>query len=210
MLDSGVDYIDIFKVCEIIKKQHKLETLERTEEILDSILSKGIRFKDRVIKVIPLEYDNLFSKRKSKRYFFSCPICNHKAYKILSKYNAVGCVACIKINTNVKIRTDQERILKIHSYIYELLSNKSEISSKRKKQLIDFIITHYDNLGDKYKKIYNTFVLQELKIWCREQLGNKYAHNDDYKKAIKDILTFLNDVHKIFIKTKMVKRSRFI
>lgn len=200
MMSNYIEYIDINSIVREIKSNHALETVERTKEIVFDNLINGVTFRGKTIGITYRDYQNKFSNNIGRWYYFKCPVCEKNSRKMyVSDTQRVGCRKCCKIKSKTKINTQADRIFRIQNYLSELYLGK-KITAKRKKQLINFIINHYNSLDPKYRFAYNTFVFKEIQNWCLDNLHND-EKNKDYKEAVKDMLSILRDSRKILVKS---------
>ena len=205
MQSFEAESLDMDKLCTAIKKQHRLDPKEVTNQIIEDTLCKGVIFKERLLATTFSEFDNPFTDGKSRWYYFICPECKKKAKKIYFIPNKVGCRTCLKLRDKLKVQTDSDRILRIQTYLSEIFNGKNSISPKRKKLLVSHIINHYNDLGDRYKLGHNALIFKELEKWCYNIAGNK-DYSPEYRKAISDIRTILETAKQIMLKTKVMSR----
>lgn len=208
MSGTVFDTIDIHQLERTIKEKNKLLSKEDIENLVYSTFSNGVQFKNCFLTILAKEYDNKFTHTKGFHYFFRCPKCDSKVRKILSMPSTglVACRGCCKIKTKMKINSQVDRILKIQTYMTQLVSCEN-LTHKKKRQLSKFIVDHYNKLDDRYKFAYNTFIFKELQNWCADKLVDK-SKSKDYKEAARDMLDILKDSKNILIKTGLAKPSK--
>lgn len=207
MIGFVADEIDINGVCSAIKKQYPRATVEQTREILENTLRKGIVFKERNINIVFTEFDDPLFERRSRWYFFQCPLCDERVKKIFYSNNNVGCRHCLNIKNKRVVRTDSDRVLKIQEYLNELFTKGGSLSAKRKRIVVENISTHYKNLGEKYKIGHNAIIFKELQNWCFNTSRDKTL-DPEYRRALKDMLCIFRTAREILIKSKMVPRKK--
>lgn len=196
-----LEWINIFDLLADLKVNYKFLTKEDAKVQLDETLSKGVLFKGSLLEVVSLEYLNPLSKKMGTWYYFKCPKCLKNARKIyVTEGERVACRKCSKIKNKRKISTQADRVFRIQEYACEVLQGK--VSPKRKKSLIDNIVSHYDKLDSSYKLAYNNFVFRSLQDWCLENLRDDSLEKP-YRDAMKDVLQKLRDSKKILVKSGM-------
>jgi hypothetical protein len=201
-VSNYLDYIEINELIRSEKEKHKFETVEKTNEIVHETVLKGFVFKDHLIKTTYTDFHNKLANKMCKWHFFLCPKCDKRARKIYADhYNQIGCRTCLKIKERFRTVSKSDRILKIQHYLSELFGNPN-LSPKKRKKYINYVVTHFGNLDIKYKTAYNTFVFSGLQNWCLDALHDK-NHSDDYRKAVKDVLRKLKDAKKILVQSKL-------
>jgi len=204
-----INYIDIHDVWRDEKNKHSFETLEETKRLVHDSLLNGIFFKDRKIEVTFVEFDNPLANKKGIWYYFICPQCEKKVKKLyVPERNKVACRKCSKIGNKLHINTDADRIFKIQGYLLEVMGNK-KLSLRRKKQLINYIVSHYNRLDNRYKLAYNTFAFRGLQEWCLDNLNDK-DKGKEYKEAMRDVLKILREIKKILIESGLSNKNLII
>ena len=204
-----IESIDINHIIRSIKKKYPSESKDRIREIVSTSVLAGVSFRNQIISTSRSAYQNKITSTEEHRFYFICPKCDspvRKIYAIISK--EIGCRACTRLKAKTSVNTQADRVMKIQKYIHELYNGHS-LSYKKKTQLTNFIINHYNSLDDKYKFAYNTFVFKELQNWCLDTLVSK-SISPDYKKAIKDVLTILKSSKQILVKTGLAKTNKKI
>jgi len=199
--------VDIFALIRSIKRKHKFETPVRMLEILQDTFEGGVSFRGVILDTTYTSFFNKFSNREGCHFYFKCPLCSARALKIYSVSSVpAGCRKCCKIKSRKNGNSQAERVMKLQGYLGELISGK-RLSFKKKKQLMGFVIEHYNKLDDKYKYAYNTFVFKEIQNWCLDRIVDE-GKSSEYKKAVKDMLSILRDSKKILTNTKLVSVSK--
>jgi len=194
---SFLEYLDINELRKDLKKNYKFDSVLETEEKLKDSLSKGVLFKNRLIKTLIRDYYNHLAGRTCSWYFFICPDCQKPCRKLyVTGNNKVACRRCSKIKEKLKVRTQTDRIMRIQMYFSELLNKR--ITAKKRRLLIRNITNHYQQLDSKYKMIYNTVAFKELQKWCLSTVSDS-DKSKEYKKAVNDMLKKLRDVRKILV-----------
>ena len=183
-----------------LKKRYRLVTKEESLDAIDSILSKGVLFRNRLIRTAYTEnYSDLMCETV-RRHYLVCPICEKKVTKVYISQDQrrVGCRKCLKIKSVVAANTSYGHALKIQSLIFELVNNP-DIRRKNRNKVIKSIVTHYKNLDDFYKISYNFFVFKELQKWCLRMSSSSADKSEDYKKAMYDVLSVLKSIKPLVV-----------
>lgn len=202
MINNYIDYIDINEIRRGQKEKYKTETSEKTEEIIFNKLSKGVLYRGKLIEVVYKKFFNPLSNRENCWYYFICPECGKRAIKLyLAGNNKIGCRKCSKIKNKSLARSQNERIFKISSHIADIFNRNKVISKKKRKQLLNDILNHYNNLDERYKLAYNSMMFKELQNWCLDTINKDDSKSKEYKKALKDILKILGDVRKVLVQS---------
>jgi hypothetical protein len=199
-MNQLIEFIDITEITRDIKKQNKFVTQEEMPDLLDSKLLNGVIFKDTLLDIIKLPFNNPFLGKEAYWYYFKCPECGKKSRKIFFiNKSKIACRKCCKIKNKLKVNTQSDRVLKIQQYLSELF-NSENLTNRKKNKLVEYIVTHYNRLDDKYRFAYNTYIFTEIQNWCLDSLENKNNSND-YKKAVNDMLSILQHTRKILVKS---------
>jgi len=207
MSNSFIEMVNIDSLVRSLKQKYKIETKEQISEIIANSLASGVSFRNQIIKTHQKKYFNKFTKIEESRYYFKCPQCDSPVRNIYSAVNEdLGCRKCCKIKSKSRVNSQADRVLKIQKYLHELFSGK-KLSSKKKRQLTNYIVNHYNSLDDKYKLAYNTFVFKELQNWCLDKIVDN-ATSLEYRKAVKDVLGILKSSKKILVRTGLAKPSK--
>lgn len=207
MHNRTVELVDIDSLIRSIKSNYRLESKDRIREIIFTSLDAGVSFRNQIIKTTFKKYNNKLTNSEETRYYFRCPQCDSPVRKMYALDNdELGCRKCCKIKTKTKINSQADRILKIQKYMHDLF-NGQKLSTKKKRQLTNYIINHYNNLDAKYRFAYNTFVFKEIQNWCLTMLGDN-SNSKDYKEAVKDMLGVLKASKTILVKTGLAKTKK--
>lgn len=204
-MSNNLEYIVISDITHQLKEKYKFLPLEEANQYIEESLDKGIYFKNSLIKTVHIPFYNKLIQKQTKRYYFVCPECKKNSAKILwdNITGKVACTLCLGIKstlTAARPKSSQAKILKIQEFVNELLSGN--ISVKRRKKLLAYIVDNYAGLDNKYKLFYNTFIFKELQNWCLDILSSGDKPKE-YQKAVKDILVFLKSARVILANTKL-------
>jgi len=192
-----LDYIDINDIRKDLKEKYKLLSQVDTDAKIESILSQGVLYKGKDIKVIIQDYHNHLAGRTCQWFYFTCPECKANCRKLyVTEYNKIACRKCSKIKSKFKVNSQADRVLKIQMYLNELFNK--HITAKKRRQLIKNVTSHYQQLDSKYKMIYNTIAFKELQKWCLEAANDK-GNSAEYKKAVRDMIKILRDIRKVLV-----------
>lgn len=196
MAKVEMSYIDINEIIRGIKEKNNFMPLEEVEQIIKTNIESGFRFEGQLIKAVYKEFFNPLSNKDSNWFHFLCPRCSRKAKKLyITNNREVMCRECSKIRNKSRVNTQADRVMRIQKYISEIYRNK-DLSTKQKNRMIKYIVNHYNALESKYKMAFNNFIFKHLQSWCSEILTDK-EKSQEYKRAIKDVLTMIRDAKKI-------------
>ena len=195
-----IDYVDINDIVRNIKNKNKILPPKDLKDLLESKMSKGVLFKNILFDIILLDFDNPFTEKEARWYYFKCPLCGDRVRKIYSVNDSkIACRKCCKIRNKFKVNTHADRVFRIQTHLGELFSGK-KISSKKKSLLIQHIVDHYNKLDEKYRFAYNTYIFTEIQNWCLDRISDE-SKSKDYKEAVYDMLDILKNTRKILVKS---------
>jgi len=192
-----LEYLDIHELVKDLKDKYKFQTKAATDAKIIDVLSKGVLFKNKDIKVVVQDYYNHLAGRDCQWFYFICPECKARCRKLYVTENIkVACRKCSKIKEKFKANTQADKVIKIQMYLSELFNKK--ITAKKRRQLIKNITKHYEHLDSTYKMVYNTVAFKELQKWCLTANNNK-DNSPEYKEAVKDMIKILRDIRKVLV-----------
>ncbi len=195
-----IQVLDMHKFRKDLKEKEQGTPDERDLKVIEKF-KKGIVIKGTHLNMIPLDFYNPMWDKNYTWWYFECPICKRKTWKIyIMDEEEIKCGRCRKKYIEYKTRNNSAAVIsKIQYYIRRLYEEKATFRARSK--WIRIITKFYNKLGSEYQPD-SMIVFRELQTWC-EGILNKKDRSPEYREAIRDVLTRLSYIRAIFIKTKM-------